>query len=88
VTEQQITDRLYEHIREANAELYRINSGWRFVETLDVRQVNPKTEIEPPSPTIDTSTGQLCPECGHADLMRTGSCLTCARCGASVGGCG
>lgn len=34
-----------------------------------------------------TSTGQVCSSCGSADMVRSGSCLTCRTCGATSG-CG
>jgi hypothetical protein len=32
-------------------------------------------------------SGDICQECGSPDMVRTGTCLTCQRCGSSNGGC-
>jgi ribonucleoside-diphosphate reductase alpha chain len=40
-----------------------------------------------PSRLTLTSTGQICSSCGSADMVRSGSCLTCRTCGATSG-CG
>lgn len=32
-------------------------------------------------------SGDCCQDCGTFALMRTGTCLTCAICGSSSGGC-
>lgn len=32
-------------------------------------------------------SGDLCPECGGAKMLRTGTCLTCQDCGGTSGGC-
>src|SRR5690606_3722644 len=34
-----------------------------------------------------SSTGQTCSSCGSADMVRSGTCLTCRTCGATSG-CG
>jgi hypothetical protein len=32
-------------------------------------------------------TGDCCQDCGSFAMVRTGTCLTCAACGSSSGGC-
>lgn len=32
-------------------------------------------------------SGDICKDCGSAQMVRTGTCLTCQACGSSSGGC-
>ncbi len=32
-----------------------------------------------------SSAGEFCPECGGANMLRTGSCSTCQDCGSNTG---
>jgi ribonucleoside-diphosphate reductase alpha chain len=41
-------------------------------------------KVHPQTPVVN---GKTCPKCGSVKLVRTGTCLACAECGESVGGC-
>jgi hypothetical protein len=51
VTEQEIVDSLYARIREANSQLYGMRSKWRFRTCVDMYQLDPDDEVEPPTPS-------------------------------------
>ena len=83
---QEVIDGVYDDIRRANAQLAGLDAEYRIVEAIEVRQVHPDREVEPPTPTAQ-NTGNVCGSCGQAALIRTGTCETCTACGAT-GGCG
>jgi hypothetical protein len=43
-------------------------------------------EIATPRP-LPRPSGDVCQDCGSFAMVRTGTCLTCAACGSSSGGC-
>lgn len=44
----------------------------------------PPPVLPPPGPRL---TGECCQDCGAFQMVRTGTCLTCQRCGSVSGGC-
>jgi len=89
-TEQAIVDHLYAEVESANDRLALIDAPWRFVKSLDTRQVDPRREVPPPDPTEPSAMipgdAISCQECGH--LLPAGGCQPCAECGTTSGGCG
>lgn len=47
----------------------------------------PVEEVIPPPPRPRSMAGEFCQTCGSPNMIRTGTCMTCASCGDSSGGC-
>lgn len=52
-----------------------------------VAEAPPPVVAEAPSAAPRNMAGEFCQDCGSPNMIRTGTCLTCANCGSSSGGC-
>lgn len=91
-SEQRLVDHLYAEIDHANKLAEERGFAWRFVRSLDIRQMDPEQEVSPPDPppppvARPTVTGDtvICPDC--AALLPAAGCQPCHECGSTSKGC-